>query len=97
MRIEDDRLLAQFRLPGRCEWCWVLCPKGRDPAHVFSRGAGRLDVRINLASLCRKCHRQSHAGCRPNRQDLLAIVGRREKTTPEEIEAEIYRLRKEKS
>jgi hypothetical protein len=92
--IKDEPLLATFR-GRRCEWCG----KGRsEPHHVFSRGAGRLDVRINLIALCAaftggdNCHASVHAGV-ITRSDLLAEVARREATTPEAIVAEIHRLR----
>ena len=94
MVIKDETLLAEFRAAWRCEWCKRWSPHGCDPHHVFSRGAGRLDVRINLVSLCRACHQAHHAGQIPLRCDLLAIVATREGVNQFEIEDEIYRLRR---
>lgn len=91
MKIVDDALLLDFRLTFRCE----VCKKARDvdPHHVFSRGSGRLDIAINLISLCRGCHNLTHAG-KVKREQILAIVARREGWTPEDIEIEIWRLRR---
>lgn len=100
MKVIDKKLLAEFRTPGPCEFCGIYC-KVREPAHIYSVGAGRLDIRENLVALgstrlflC-TCHSDSHAGCRPTRIDLLEIAARREGTTPEEITEKVYRLRRE--
>ena len=79
MRIVDPAMLGMFRLAHRCDFCGRATPHGCDPAHLFSRGAGRLDVRINLMSLCRgmfeghyaSCHEDQHAGLL-TQADLLA-------------------------
>jgi len=100
MRIVDNELLAEFRAAPRCEYCQCPTPDGCDPAHVFSRGAGRLDIRLNIVSLCWRCHRVNNHnatsvnGLRPNRDDLLLIVALREGLRVEDIVDEIYRLRK---
>ena len=57
-------------------------------------GGGRLDIAINIAPLCRSCHDEVHRGHRPLKCDLLAVVSAREKTTQDEIRAEIARLRR---
>lgn len=52
----DEELLDEFR-KGNCELCGCSGPS--DPHHLFERGMGggnRLDIRINLMSLCRTCH-----------------------------------------
>lgn len=94
MRVINEALLARFRQAYRCEWCRKLTLSGCDPHHIFSRGAGRLDVAINLISLCRVCHGLVHAG-EITREDLLAIVATREGVSQDWIVTEIYRLRRE--
>lgn len=51
----DEDCLDKFRSPGRCELCnaWVA---RRDPHHLMTRGAGRVDHPWNLIALCRACH-----------------------------------------
>lgn len=101
MKIINKELLNEFRRPGRCEYCGRVCKKLRDPHHLWGRGLGggeRLDVRINLMSLgfafdC-NCHGKFHNG-QIKKEDLVAIVAKREGTTPEAIEEEIWRLRRE--
>ncbi len=46
----NEKILALFRGPGRCSLCRVWSPQ-REAHHVRSRGAGRLDLPINLVSL----------------------------------------------
>ncbi len=50
MRHVDEKVLASFRGPGKCALCGTWSPQ-RECHHVFSRGAGRLDVPLNLCSL----------------------------------------------
>src|SRR5581483_761225 len=98
----DENLLEEFRGPGPCEWCGRLC-RLREPHHIFARGLGgsqRLDVRCNLVALgssvrggCR-CHRAAHAGAIPRLQ-LLLVAGHREGLLASDIEAEVWRLRRE--
>ena len=95
MKILDPDLLMEFRCKTRCEWCRVSTRTGLDAHHLFARGRGeafRLDVRINLAALCRACHNAVHAG-NILRCDLLAVVAAREGRLQDEMEAEIRRLR----
>lgn len=94
MRVIDEKLLKEFRTVGRCDWCGKHA--GRDPHHLFTRGmgsGGRLDVRINLATLCRACHNRVHAG-QIMRADLLAIVAQREGWLQDEITEAIHLLRR---
>src|ERR1700734_1493026 len=86
MRIDNPKLLAEFRKKARCEWCGVRSDTGRDPAHIIGRGAGGPDIRCNLVSLCRQCHTESHTGGYPSYFDMLAVVSRREKAECETIE-----------
>jgi hypothetical protein len=97
MRIENERLLAEFRHAARCEWCGKRTPQGCDPAHLFSRGAGRVDVRDNLAALCRECHTKQHAGNEPTVEQLLVLVAKREGKTPQTIRNKIARIRRDTS
>ena len=92
MKIVDKKLLDGFREAWRCEWCDKPTPSGCDPHHIYSRGAGRLDVRINLIALCREDHQAVHAG-KISREDLLAIVARREGCLPEDITTAIWLMR----
>lgn len=94
MRIVNERLLDEFRSARCCEWCRQ--PARCEAHHVFCRGMGsatRLDVRVNLLSLCRLCHQKFHDG-NILRCDLLAIVAQREGRLQDEIEREIYALRR---
>jgi len=89
----SNELLREFTYARHCELCLMPTPGGAHPHHVHSRGAGRLDIKINLISLCPDCHRRFHDG-HIDRKTLLEIVALREKTTVEAIEDEIYRLRR---
>lgn len=93
--IINKALLEEFRCKTVCEWCKKTTRSGLDPHHLWCRGRGdafRLDVRINLAALCRACHNAVHAG-NILRCDLLAVVAAREGRLQDEMEAEIRRLR----
>lgn len=95
MQIIDDDLLLDFRLSFRCEWCGRKGPV--DCHHYWYRrgmgGGSRLDHPWNLVAICRSCHDDHHAGHRPLRIDLLAIVAAREGVTQDEITQELLRLR----
>jgi hypothetical protein len=91
MKLIDKSLIASFR-GSICEWClYVAASEGH---HIFSKGAGRVDIRGNLVSLCRLCHTKAHAGHSPTREQLLTVAARREKTTAEAITAEVQRIRR---
>ena len=93
MTIIDEALLDKFRWAQRCDWCKGLPGGLCDPHHIFSRGTGRLDIRENLVSLCRRCHGEVHMG-QIMRDDLLAIVAKREGTTQDAIRQKVYTLRR---
>ncbi len=96
MKIIDRPLLAVFRASQRCEWCRRPTPEGCHPHHVTTRGMGgarRLDIRINLIALCWKCHANFHNGF-VDSAELIKIVALREKTTPQEIQEAIWKLRR---
>ena len=95
MIIKNEALLDYFRSKTRCEYCGRRV-KSCQPHHIFCRGLGggsRLDVMTNLVGLCGPfgCHTKFHNGDIP-REELLAIVAKREKTTVEDIENEIWKL-----
>lgn len=91
LRIENPDLLAYFR-SRPCEICGARPPS--DPEHVFPRGLGdanRLDIRINLVSLCRACHTRAHSGHgEPTRGQLKALVARRERMSVEAVQEQIW-------
>jgi len=101
MIIIDEYLLDEFRAPGPCEWCGMLCLR-REPHHIFAwglGGGGRLDIRCNLvalgSSILRECacHQAAHAGL-ISRLQLLVVVGHRECCLASDIEEEVWRLRR---
>lgn len=95
MKVIDDALLAEFRNRARCEFCQRPCRTGLDPHHLMARGRGsafRMDLRINLAALCRLCHRRVHAG-EISQAELLAVVAKREGRDVNEMEEELRRMR----
>lgn len=65
-----------------------------DPAHILSRGAGRVDIRANILSLCRKCHSSSHDGGRPTQDDMLQRAAEREKCLPSDIQESVWYIRR---
>lgn len=87
---KNQSLLREMSGPGRCEWCSFACY--RDPHHLWKRGmsgGSRLDIRVNIASLCRECHDRTElprGKQQITRTDLLRIVAKRERTTPRAIE-----------
>lgn len=93
-RIIDEKLLKAVRAREQCERC------GRrgfvQAAHVFGKGMGgwrRYDIAINLIGLCVVCHQRHHYGILAT-ENLLEIVARRERTTPQAIREKIWRLRR---
>ena len=98
MIVIDEKLLASFRGPGICEWCKRYAGH-RHAAHVRPRqmgGGSRLDVRINLISLCWFCHLAQHEGREPTRADLEAVVAAREQRFQDDIEAECLAIRRKR-
>jgi hypothetical protein len=93
VRIEDEATLDLFRAAPFCEWCKRPTPNGTHPHHLHTRGAGRIDLAINLVSLCAACHQETHAG-NIMRCDLLAVVAAREGCLQGDIEARIFELRR---
>lgn len=103
MRVIDAELLRVFRGKQCCEWCGWALRSPAQPHHIFTRGMGggsRLDVRINLVALggpwdC-DCHGRHHAGHEPLTCDLVALVAAREGLLQDELEREIWRLKRAK-
>ena len=93
MRIEHEDLMDVFRFKTRCECCGVSVA-GCDPAHIYSRGAGRVDIASNFVGLANLCHTKSHAGHQPNRKRLLEIAAKREGTTPQAITDTVQFIRR---
>jgi hypothetical protein len=99
MRVVDEPLLSEFRGPGTCEWCGREVVR-REPHHIYARGmggGGRLDIRANLVALCAPfsggddCHDAAHDG-RITKDELIAVVARREGVQPGAVRDEIFRL-----
>lgn len=98
MKIINEELLKSLAVAGRCEWCRKQC-KLLEPHHIFTRGAGRLDISVNLIALgssigfpqC-QCHAECHSG-EISRNDLLIAVGHRHKLKAYQIEEVVYCLR----
>lgn len=84
MFVINKVLLAEFMSKLKCEWCKKTFGCGLDPHHLFTRAAGRLDIRTNLVSLCRQCHSDFHDG-HIEQRDLLKLVEKREKIHDFEI------------
>lgn len=96
MRITNPDLLKKFLTPGLCEHC-RRPGQVRDPAHIFSRGAGHLDVSINLVSLCRDCHTSNHQqtdGKKLSQDDLVVIAAKRDGVQPSDLVAVIWFIRR---
>jgi hypothetical protein len=99
MPIIDEAVLDAFRGPGFCELCGKRVRR-REPHHLTARGFGggtRYDVRINLLALCAtfsggdNCHHAAHES-KVSRENLLAIIAKREERTAESIQEELWRL-----
>lgn len=96
MIIRDEYLLEKCRNKPVCEWCGQRRSIRLDPHHIFSKGMGgatRLDIKINLISLCRPCHTDVHQG-HISRCDLLAVVAAREGLLQADIEQRLRELRR---
>jgi hypothetical protein len=94
VKIIDEPLLHEFRYKPWCEHCRAPVFYPLEPHHLRGKGLGgwrRFDVKYNLISLCRDCHRAYHEG-RIDKVKLLAIVARRERVTVEELEEMLRRL-----
>src|SRR5579864_8652502 len=82
---------------GVCEHCGHPVRAGSlEVHHIFTKGAGVVEIPANLIALCgpfdQDCHGRAQRYVIP-RWRLLLITARREKTTPEAIQAEVWRIR----
>ncbi len=76
MKVINDYLLAYFR-NRPCDFCGEPAPS--DCHHVKPRGHGggsRLDVALNLVSLCRSCH--DGVDCREGQDRCWRLIEERE-------------------
>ncbi len=97
MKIIDKELLREFAGKTRCELCKKALRHAAHPHHIYSRGAGRLDIAENLVALggpwdC-GCHGLFHGG-RIMLDDLLAVAAVREGCLQTEITAYVHLLRR---
>ena len=93
MIVRNEQLLDSFRAKGRCENCGIIGPV--EPHHVFTKGiggSGQVDIPENLIGLCRLCHSRFHNGRIPRGQ-FITIIARRQRRTPDEVEAVVTRVR----
>ncbi len=99
MKIVNQPLIESYRTPGPCRFCGKKV-RMRCAAHIFSKGAGRVDIRCNLVQLgmdavtdC-DCHHNSHMGNKPTFDNLLRISAEDHKCRPEDIHQVVYFLRR---
>lgn len=85
----NDKALERFRRADRCEWCYQWSAVLLDPHHCFQKrgmgGGSRLDIGINLMSLCRWCHESAEQGYL-DRGRMLTKVAEREKCRQMDID-----------
>lgn len=98
MKIIDEKLLNRFRGPGPCELCGEWFASRQAHHFYFKRGMGggsRLDVAINIAGVCGLCHNMAETGrsVEAIKQALLNKVAAREGRKPEDIVAELTKLK----
>ena len=93
MIVRNEELLDQFREAWTCEICGKPARDGCDPCHVYAKGMGggrRLDIRYNLVSGHRWCHRDSHDG-KYSQEYMLGLVAKREGVSIEQVRRIIER------
>lgn len=98
VKIVNDKALKFARGPGFCDWCRK--PVGnRNPHHVFSKGAGQVDIRCNIAAICETfsgglhCHHLVHTGEIAD-GGILAMVAEREKCLQDDIRSLVMLIRR---
>lgn len=79
-RVKDRKMIKAMR-KDYCERCGAYADI--EPHHVFTVGSGGGDIAMNLVQLCASCHIGAHSGS-VKRDELLAIVARREGVTYED-------------
>lgn len=97
MRVENKAFLKSRCRVGRCEWCGKkginLCA-----AHVFSKGAGRIDHPLNCVDVGLEpwdcpCHVESHQLGYPGKDEFLTVIAAREQELQPDIETTIHLIR----
>ena len=88
-RITSKAAIAAAR-KDYCELCHR--PAYGEPHHLWSRGCGGPDHRLNLIQLCQRHHRDAEDGRIP-REFLINIVSRREGVDVETVIREVNRMR----
>lgn len=93
MRIVNEPLLEEFRALPECEFCGKPAGNaGLDACHIFSRGAGRVDIRCNLLGMHRLCHSKTEKN--PDCKKLLLVIASvREDVMIEDIEPAMMFIR----
>lgn len=79
-RVKDRKMIKAMR-KDYCERCGAYA--NIEPHHVFTVGSGGGDIEMNLVQPCTSCHIGAHDGS-IKRDELLAIVARREGVTYED-------------
>lgn len=79
-RVKDRKMIKAMR-KDYCERCGAYA--NIEPHYVFTVGSGGGDIAMNLVQLCTSCHIGAHDGS-IKRDELLAIVARREGVTYED-------------
>jgi hypothetical protein len=93
VKVIDPKLLKSVRLrPCEVEGCEHPTPA--ESHHVYTRGAGQIDLPCNLIALCHAHHYSHHYNGTPSTADLLAIVARREGVSVEDIQQTVWRYRR---
>ena len=94
MNHSDESVLDKFRAFKRCEFCKRETPKGCDPAHILTRGAGQVDIPGNIIALCRWCHMHQGMSEGPSVEWMKRWASNREALPWEEIEARVMMIRR---
>jgi hypothetical protein len=97
MIIINEELLAYFRGRELCELCGRQLVPGEfaHPHHVHPRGLGggsRLDVALNLLSVCWQCHGGGAHDGKKARQQGMEIIAYREGLAVEQVQQAIWTL-----
>lgn len=94
MKIDNKKLREEIGLKRMCEYCGKPSLNPPDVHHLFSRGAGWVDIRCNLIALDRTCHQLNHAGKEPMALHLAMKIAEREKIVVADIEAVVMLIRR---
>ena len=103
MILDRPEVRSLYKTPGPCEVCRKWC-RVREPAHIWSAGAGRVDAVWNMIYVgssflwqetgC-KCHIGNHSPkSDPPREQLAKIAAKRHGVKPADIEAAVFLVRR---